>query len=104
MSWYAIVEKVTGIAKSYTQQDSPPALIDNSLEAILITKQPDTDVMWNAATKTLIARPLPIIKDRIQDIIDDPDISVFLATLTSIQRQRLRDVISKHFGDFRFYA
>ena len=99
MPWYFFVRKDNGDLVSEGSV-IPPNLDTTTYDTIDIGTRPNWSVnVWNPATRQLVARPIPILIDRLDDIharfLADPDFAAVWATLNATRRTQLRTGIMR---------
>lgn len=104
--WYSLYDSATGALVSST--NTLPVNIPANMSYLTLADKPANDQMWDATTRTYIARPLKVLVDRLQDIINNPnyadDIQLVWSSLNATQKTRLRNGLIKLLGAMRYRA
>lgn len=105
MAWYAYIRDADGALLSLGTVDTPaPAGVTRTELAIIPT---DPAWMYDASTRTFIARPVKVLIDRLQDMLTDPAYAEFVTaynTLNTANRTRIRNGLIRLLGAQRFRA
>jgi len=102
VDWFAVVDDATGRLVSIGTVIASP--LSAGLVAIRLGKdQPNLgDVMWDAASRSFVARPPIVLIDRLDDLKSDADFSAALASLNPAGKNRMLDLIGDMLGPVRF--
>lgn len=95
--WWAIIDSRSGELHSVGTVVADP--LPRGRSAVALAGQPDwrTD-LWDAASRAIVPRPTPPPPaDRVDDILNDPDI-LLVATVPA-QLSNLRTVLERHLAD-----
>ena len=98
--WFAVCETATGELKSVGTVIVDP--LPKDLEAIALSDEPDWSLnIWDNAAKGLIPRPPdPPLKDRVDDIMAEPE---FLLLGVATKDQYTAAIAKNLPGDLRYY-
>ena len=99
MTWYAVVDNLTGEAVSFGTVLAEP--LPANLEAIEIAAQPSkrAGTRWDAATKALVAIPAqPPPPDRVGELLADETVVAITAKLSAGERAALAEKLRGKFG------
>jgi len=98
--WYAIIESTTG--RLLSLGDSLPDTRPGQDILPLGETLPDMgQMMWEELGRRFIARPVPVLVDRLDDLNADPDYMTAWNRLTAAQRVALRTALARMLGDYR---
>jgi hypothetical protein len=110
MAWYFFIRKDNGDLVSEGSV-VPPNLSTATYDTMDVGERPDWGTnVWDPATRQLVARPIPILIDRLDDIqarfLADPDFAAVWAGLNATRRTQLRlgimRVLAQLIGGRRF--
>ena len=100
MSFWVVFETATGRLVSTGSVLAEP--LPAGLTATDLGARPADTLMWDAATRTHVARPAKVLVDRLQDLIDDPVLAEVWSRLTANQRTILRNRVVALLGRQRW--
>lgn len=80
----------------------PPVDAPDGTTVVEVAEPPSGTVMWDEATRAMVPRPQSVIVDRLQDLIDDPELVAVWQRLTAAQRTALRNRLVRLLGPMRF--
>ena len=101
MAWFLVIERSTG--RLFSQGEILATPLPARFRSVDVGTKPNDEPggqMWDEATETFVNRPTKVVRDRTDDILDDPQI----AALNPGVRNRLRTLIDAEFTPImRFY-
>ena len=101
MSYYAIYETATGRLVSLGDVVASP--LPQGLTAVDIGRAVDLrDQVWDQASKAFIARPAPVLIDRLEDVKAMTGMAVLWSSLSAAQKLVLGNAIIKLLGGARY--
>lgn len=102
MSWQALYDVATG--RLISVGDVVADALPDGLAALPLAGSPADSDMWDAATRSFVARPAKVLVDRLQDLLSDADFAAAWASLSAAQRTRLRTALIRLLGRQRYRA
>lgn len=104
MAWYLYIRESDGALLSVGDRDAdapPPGVI-----RVSVAGDPrDPSLLYDPATRTLVARPAKVLIDRLQDVLADPRFAEFATAYTSLSaanKTRLRNALILLLGRRRY--
>lgn len=89
MAWSAVYDSVTGRLISVGQVVASP--LPSTMSAEALAGFPDPSQMWDEVARVFVARPAPVVGDRVADFMAQPEItSQTVANRTKIQTAAIR--------------
>jgi len=105
LAWYYIYYEDTGRMASETTFPPPP--LPGNLAYLTRETRADLGVeMWDETARNFVPRPVPVILDRLMDLVNDAAYASDFRTawngLTAANKTRLRDALIRLLGPYRY--
>ena len=94
MAWFYFFNTVTG--RLVAAADVMPPTVPPDLSILTLADRAPDAQMWDDATRTFVPRPVKVLGNRLNDVMNDPDLAPILLRLLPSQRATLRTVIRRH--------
>ena len=91
MAWFLVIEIASG--RLFSEGTVLAAVLPAQFKSVDIGTRPADDQMWDEATETFVARPLKVVRDRVDDILEDP----VIALLSQAAKDKVRSLVEEEF-------
>lgn len=101
MLWHALIHIPTGrlLSVGTVVVDKLPVDVEDRV----LVSQPDFEwVVWDVATRDFVTRPMPVLIDRLQDLIERPAVRALWQSLSQAQKVALQNGLIWLLGKRRF--
>ncbi|HAM40493.1 MAG TPA: hypothetical protein DCP69_03950 [Candidatus Omnitrophica bacterium] len=97
--WYAIYEIDSGRLRSWGSVIADDSILSAAgLAKLLIPGPPPDDQMWDEATRTFVPRPPRIVRDLVEEFVNDTE----FPNVNAAAKDKVRQIARRVFADFRF--